>query len=493
MKSLKQEYRETLRVLGIILMFVGAAFLLPLIYVVVDREPGVSYMAFLSMVLIMESVGLGLYMIFKNNHPNVLTYQQGALTVFIAWLFTAIVSTIPFMMLGDTSFSKAFFESMSGWTTTGLSQLDVTVLDRSLLFFRSLIQFFGGFGLVALMVSSIIGIRSVSTLYESEGHDKVLPNIKKTAQTLFIIYITYFLAGTLLYVIVGMPFFDSINHSMSAISTGGFSVKSASIGAYDSIPIEVVTIILMILGSINFSAYILLMSGKFKQFIAVTENKFMLVWLIALSIIVTILLVGGIYPSMSTSLRHGIFESVSAITTTGYAISDYTLFSGSLIFIFVLIMIVGGQSGSTSGGVKMTRINLLRKNIVYNLKKVFQPKNLITENEITTTSGKQLVHKDDMNEQYNYIVLYMATLFFGSFILTTQGHALSASLFEYASTLGTVGLSVNIVSSTMSTLTTWVITLGMFLGRLEFTVILVAILKLFRDGSSGLKGRFSRT
>lgn len=489
MKTLKQEYSEIFRSLGIILMFVGLVFLIPIIYALIDAETSASYYAFFLMVLIMEVVGITLYRLCHDYDANIITYQQGAFTVVFAWVFTALVSTIPFILIMDLNFTQAFFESMSGWTTTGLSQLDEATVPRSLLIFRSIMQFSGGFGLVALMVSSIIGIRSVSTLYESEGHEKVLPNIKKTAQTLFTIYISYFAAGAALYVIVGMPFFDSINHSMSAVSTGGFSVRPESIGHYQSLPIEMVTIVLMLLGSINFSAYILLFTGRTKAFTRVTENRFMLVWLIPSSIIVVMLMVGGLYPSMTTSLRHGLFETVSAITTTGYSISDYTLFTGPLLFIFILFMIVGGQSGSTSGGIKMTRVNLIRKNIGHGFKKVFQPRNLITENEIQTPSGRQLIHKEDMNEQYNYITLYILSLFAGAFILTTQGFSLSESLFEYASTLGTVGLSVDVVSLSMSGLSTWVMTIGMFLGRLEFMVIIVAFLKVFRDGIQAFKER----
>ncbi len=170
------------------------------------------------------------------------------------------------MLAGMLNFTQAYFEAMSGWTTTGLSVVDVTKAPMLFLFFRSVMQFFGGFGIVLVVVSALsesLGMR----LYTAEGHnDKLLPNLAKSARMILKIYVGYFIAGTVLYVIFGMPVFDAVNHCMAALSTGGFSTKADSIGAYNSLPIELVTVILMLLGETNFFANMLLVRRKFRAF-----------------------------------------------------------------------------------------------------------------------------------------------------------------------------------------------------------------------------------
>ncbi len=487
MRSLKSEYSDTLHVVGFVLRIVGFGYLFPLLAVVFFNEAWTHALAFIGAFIGTELLALLFLKKLKADEDRTsFTFQQGALGIVGAWLLTMLISAGPFMAILGYDFTRAVFESVSGWTTSGLTTVAVEAAPGSILLFRSLLQFFGGFGLVALAASSIIGVGSLNALYDSEGHDRLLPNIKKTARSMFQIYIGLMVLGVLLYILAGMPAFDALNHSLSGISTGGFSVKEASIGHYDSVAIEGVTFALMLFGSTNFAAHILLFRRDFKSFFRITENRFFYFMLISMSIIAVLILWNLGFAFVGESLRHGAFETVSAITGTGYTISDYSAFPGAVVFFILIMMILGGQSGSTSGGLKMTRINLIRKNLSFAVRRIFQPEHQVTENVVQTPAGQKLIHKQDVIEIFNFVSIYMLALIIGTLVLTTQGAALKDGLFEFASTIGTVGLTIGVTAPEMPLLSQWTMIAGMFFGRLEFLIVLIVLVKLFRDAKIGI-------
>ncbi|MGM0435963.1 MAG: TrkH family potassium uptake protein [Bacillota bacterium] len=490
MRTLRQEYREIFAVTGLIGSVVAFVFLIPAVVSVLYGESFSTTLGFLVPFLVLEAFSLPIYRIFHDTDASRLSYLQGAVSVVFTWIIMVFASTLPFIMILDFNFTQATFETVSGWTTTGLSVVDVLNTPNSLLIFRSIMQFFGGFGIVALMITSIVGVGTMSTLYETEGHDQVLPNIKKTAQTLFSFYVGIMLAGALAYILAGMPAFDAINHSMSALATGGFSVQPDSIGHYDSIPIEGVTIALMVLGSLNFATYILLLRKKYKVLFSINEHRFYLaLMLIVISAGVFLLTQGGAY-AFGTSFRVGLFETVTALTGTGYSIVDsYTVLPAAFILLSIMLMTIGGQSGSTTGGLKVTRVHLMVKTFKHTIVRSFQAERQVTDNVVTTPSGEKNIHRQDMVHIYNYVTVYIAILIIGTIILATQGFSVTESFFEYASALGTVGLSIGVTNAALSGVAYWSMTLGMFLGRLEFLVVFVVFVKLYRDTVTTIKSK----
>lgn len=202
--------------------------------------------------------------------------QRSSLTVLFAWLWGIFIGAAPFIISGRLTALQALFESVSGWTTTGLSVMDVTVTPKIFLFHRSFMQFCGGLGFVMMMVMFVSGKQSMN-LFNAEGHpDKLMPNLKKTAQTIFVMYTNFLIAGIAAYQIAGMELFDSIMHTMCALSTGGFSTKLNSMGEYNSFSIEIITILLMLIGTTNFAVLLLLAKRKWRQFIRVSEIRFMI-------------------------------------------------------------------------------------------------------------------------------------------------------------------------------------------------------------------------
>lgn len=342
-------------------------------------------------------------------------------------------------------------------------------------------QFFGGVGLVLVMLSALSGTYGMR-LYNAEGHsDYLLPNLAKSARIIISIYAGYTIAGVALYVVFGMPVFDAINHSIGSLSTGGFSTMKDSIGAYHSFPIELITIILMLLGTTNFAAHLLLISKKFKQFNKISDLRFMLV-LLSISIpIVAFLSLNQLYGSASKGLRVAAFELTSALTTAGYSTVVYSDWTPLAILIMILMMLIGGGAGSTAGGIKFTRVHVLFQAFYWNIKRRLMPEHRVVQNYIYRPEGKLYIEDKHISEASNYAFIYMTLFFLAVCILAFHGYTLQDSLFEFASAIGTVGLSVGVTSPTAPKVVLWTMIFGMLLGRLEIYVIFIALIKFFRD------------
>lgn len=350
-------------------------------------------------------------------------------------------------------------------------------------------QFFGGAGLAVIMLSAIIGPYGFG-LYNAEGRsDKLLPNVVKSTKLIMTIYFGYFTAGAVLYIIAGMPWFDSVNHSLAALSTGGFSTKINSIGAYNSLAIELVTIILMLLGTTNFAAHYLLLRGKIRRFARIGEVRFIFLMIIIFFPVVTFFSLVKIYENVGESLRAGIFQIITAVSTTGYSTTDFNNWDNFSVFIIILLMIVGGGIGATAGGIKSYRIYVLIKSFIWNIKSYFLPKNIVRKNYIYKPEGKYYVTRSHVIRIANFVMVYILFYLAGSLILMLAGYSMRESLFEFGSAVGTVGLSVGITSPAAPDVVLWAEIAGMIFGRLEFFVIIFAFLQIIKDLKNYTRGR----
>lgn len=482
--SIIKSYKTVLGYIGVLLIIIGLILLLPTITIIFYQEDMKYLYCFVIPAFIAIFIGWLLSKNIKDKRNIQLTHRQDAVIVTITWLLAATFSAFPFILSGQLNFTQAFFEAVSGWTTTGLSVVDVTLTPKIYLLFRSIMQFFGGVGLVLVMLSALSGTYGMR-LYNAEGHsDYLLPNLAKSARIILSIYLGYTVAGVLLYVIFGMPLFDAVNHSIGSLSTGGFSTMKDSIGAYHSFPIELITIILMLLGTTNFAAHLLLIKGKFKTFGKIGEVQFMLVLLGILIPAIAFLSLNGVYSDLPRSLRISLFELTSALTTTGYSTVTYNEWKPLAILVMILLMLIGGGSGSTAGGIKVTRIHLLTKSFYWNIKKMLMPNNRIVQNYVLRPEGKVYIEDNHVSEASYYVFSYLIFYFIGVSILTYYGYSLQDSLFEFASAIGTVGLSVGITAANASPVVLWTETFGMILGRLEIYVVLITFIKITTDFSN---------
>ncbi len=420
----------------------------------------------------------------KKEEDVTLTLNEGGIIVVLSWIIAIFFSTLPFIWGLNMNWTQAIFEAVSGWTTTGLSVVDVSQTPAIYLLWRSIMQLLGGAGLAVIALSSILPMHGLG-LYQAEGRtDQLLPHIRRSTKMIIQIYTGYMIAGIILYYLSGMDLFNAINHSFAALSTGGFSTVTESIGYWNSIKIELVTIVLMFLGTINFATHYTLLQGKFKKFLRNGEIKLMGLLLAVFLPLVIFASLLGVYGSFSKSLRTGFFQLVTALSTTGYSTIDFNTWPVFANFIIILFMIIGGGTGSTAGGIKQYRIYIILKSIFWEVRRQFLPRNQVEENYIWRGEDKWYIKSEDISNVANYIFLYLLTYFAGVLIFLINGYPLQDSLFEFASALGTVGLSVGITGAATPGVILWTEIIGMLLGRLEILIIIFSIIKLLKDSTN---------
>ncbi|MCK8827917.1 TrkH family potassium uptake protein [Natroniella acetigena] len=480
-RIIKNRYKLIIKYIGILIMAIGGFLLLPLLALPFYPDEIIYLKAFVIPSIIFSSIGYLFYKKIDSKDESTLSLREGGIIVLSSWLVAIIASALPFVITGELNFTQAVFEATSGWTTTGLSVVDVAEAPHIFLLWRSIMQFFGGVGLVVVMLSSILHPYGFG-LYNAEGRsDQLLPHVRRSTKAIMYIYCGYTISGIILYVLVGMGLFDAINHSIAALSTGGFSTRVDSLGYWDSLSIEMVTWVLMILGTINFATHFALLKGKFKIFFKNGEIR-LLSALIALFVPVVIYFsLVELYDTLPNALRRGVFEIISAISTTGFSLNTFANWNQFGVFSVVILMLIGGGIGSTAGGIKLFRIYLMLKSLVWELQGFFLPENVVRENYIWRGESKLYIKPEYIKTTANYIFIYMITYFLGVLIFLAHGYPLLESMFEFASSLGTVGLSIGLTSPELPSLILWTQTFGMFLGRLEFLVIFFGIVKIIKD------------
>ena len=488
-EQLKERYRLVIKYLGTIIIGIGFALLFPLLVIPFYVEEIYQSIYFIISAGIALLIGISMRKSIKINSEETLSIQEGGVIIILSWIVAIFFAALPFWLSGILDFSQGIFEAVSGLTTTGLSMVDVTKTPKIFLMWRSIIQFFGGAGIAVVMLAAIIGPHGLA-LYNAEGRtDRLMPNVAKSTKLIMKIYSGYVFGGVVLYSMFGMTVFDAINHSMAAISTGGFSTQVDSIGAYNSIAIELITIVLMVLGTINFASHLLLLKGDIKNFVKIGEIKFM-GFLIAFSIpIAAFLSLNNIYGSIPKGLRVASFEFISAISTTGFSTVGYNNWHNSIIFMMIILMIIGGGTGSTAGGIKIYRIYVMIKSLVWNIQGYVLPRRVVRENIINRPEGEYCVKKNHIIDISNFITVYLIFYVFGVFVLVGNGYSLQNSMFEMASSISTVGLSVGITSPNAAISVMWVQIIGMLLGRLEFLVVFFAGIKIIKDIKFIIKNR----
>ncbi len=478
---------QILKSIGIVLMLVAVALLVPLLCLFAYPDEIVYIKDFLIPAAIALVVGGGLFFFVRPSAEGRFYNSLVSSTlVVLAWVVVIFFGALPFVFSGQLDMLMAVFESASGWTTTGFTVMDVSKVPNMFLLWRSITQLLGGLGVVFLLMVTAKGGNGM-VLFSAEGHsDRLHPNVKKTISLTLKLYAAFFVAGVVLYCVFGMSLFDAINHTMAAISTAGFTTQTASIGAYNSVPIEVVTILLMLLGSIGFASHALLVKGKIKKFFQVTEVRVYLIIIVVFTLILTCF----------TSFRESIFNIVSVMSTTGFSTVDYATWGGAnngvVILMLILVMLVGGGAGSTAGGIKQFRIALALKSAAWEFKRKFLPERAVKSNYIIRPNGKFFVQDRTLIDVYNYIIVYIVLWFIGTFIVCVSGYGFADSLFEISSALATAGASVGIVSPDMPVQVTWTVIVCMVIGRLEFVVLFTAIINIFKDSKDFIASKFKK-
>jgi trk system potassium uptake protein TrkH len=479
---LKQRYATILSSVGIIFILSGALQLTPLLLLIAIPEEAAHAPAFIVPAGCLGLAGLWLRMMFRHAAGVTLSVGEGGVVVLVSWMIAIIFSALPFMSVLRLSFSQAVFESVSGWTTTGLTVVDISHAGPMILLWRSILTLAGGAGLAIIMMSAIMGSAGIGISSAEGRSDQLVPHVRQSARLVLIIYSGYASIGALAYWMAGMSAFDAINHSFAAVSTGGFSTHTENIGYWNSPAIEVVSIPLMLVGNLNFVTAWSLLRGRFRLFVRNSEIRVMTVLIPVSAALVLLLTCLSIYPRLTKAVRVALFETISALTTTGFQTVQYDNWNDFGLVILILLMLVGGGTCSTAGGVKQFRIYLLWKLMVWEIMRSFLPRTAVVERSIWESNGKVFVDYDRVRQVCAFVFLYSAVYWAGVLIMCVYGFSLKDSLFEFASAIGNAGLSVGVTSPQMPVAVMWAMTIAMFLGRLEFFVVIISLIKLGRDG-----------
>jgi trk system potassium uptake protein TrkH len=485
---LRQRYRAILGYTGLLSLIASLLILSPLALLVVYRQDAASVWGFLFPGLVLGLPNLVLWRRLTPRPAESLTMPEGAVIVVLTWLLATLAGAIPFIFSG-MGFTHALFESTSGWTTAGLSVLDVSQASPLLLFYRSVTQLAGGAGLAILMLSTLTGPLGPGLAVVEGRQEQLLPHVRRSARLVLTLYAGYNVAGILALRLAGMTWFDAINHAFTALSTGGFSTQTQSIAYWRSPAIEIIVIVLMLLGMLNFLTAYTFLRTKFR---ATARNSEVRQSAVLILIGVAVLFFGvtsGLYATIGERLRVTIFNTISALSTTGFATVDYGQWNGLGWLVLILFMLIGGGAGSTAGGIKQYRIHVLSKGLLWEFRRRLLPRRAVTEPNAWHGEQRLFISDRQLRQVSMFVFLYVVVFVVGSGIIAAYGYPLQDSLFEFASALSTVGISVGITAADAPAGVLWVEMLAMFLGRLEFFAIVIGVLKLFHDGADMFSAR----
>lgn len=463
--------------IGTLLIFLAVCLLVPLTFALWWAEPTVS--AFASSVT--ACVGIGLFLRSSHMAPMVdLTRREGFLAVTAAWVMCSLFGALPFWISsGIPNGLDAWFETMSGLTTTGASILAaIEALPKSLLLWRSLTHWLGGLGIVVMVIAVLPSLGAKGAfLYRGEAGltpTQFTPRLTNTAKILFAIYASLTAAEIGLLLLCGMSLFDAVTHAFGTIATGGFSPRNASVGAYHSLPIELVIIGFMFLGGCNFGLYYRVVSGYWRQAWQSTEWRvYVLLLCVSISIITWDISATGLYPSLSGALRDAAFQTVSISTTTGFVTADFNLWPPLSRTLLLLLMFSGACLGSTSGAIKIGRLILLAKLARQRLRRLHRPRQV----QVLHYEGT-LVESREVEYTAVFFVLYLGLAVAATLLLTFFDLDIVSSLSAVATTLGGVGPGLNLVGpmrnfAPLSAPVKLLLIGCMLVGRLELYTLLV--------------------
>ena len=475
-------YKTVFFTLGILQVILGLAMVIPIIIQFIYNELDSS---FISSGIITIIFGI-LFFLSNLDHDKKLNLPQAFLLTALSWLSIAVFGSLPFIFSNlDLNITDAFFESMSGITTTGstiITNLDVA--PKSILLWRAILQWLGGIGIILMAITLMpimnVGGMQLFKISSNDTAEKILPKSKEISLRLIFIYavLTFFCA--FFYKIFGMNFFDSLTHSMTTIATGGFSNYNQSIGYFDSILIETTSMIFILLGSLPFIAYLKFLNGDKKIFFSDTQIKtfFKVVFFSIIILFIYLLILKQ--SLLEISIRSVAFNVISILTGTGYVTKDFNQWGNFPLVFFLILMFIGGCAGSTACEIKIFRIQLLYYFLINQLKKIIYPRGIFV-----IKYDKNNIDDKFMSSVISFIFLYIVIFFLLTAILSLTGLDFITSISGAATSISNVGpglgetIGPNGNFSSLSNLSKWALSLGMILGRLELFAILVLFIPSF--------------
>ncbi|MFP4036138.1 MAG: TrkH family potassium uptake protein [Desulfobacteraceae bacterium] len=476
--------RTIINFIGALTLVLGLSMAAPLA-VSLAYDDGSARALVFSMALTLAA-GLILIFVTRRREPAQLNHRDGALIVAAGWAAAGLVGTLPYILSGSIPvFTNAYFESISGFTTTGASILsDIERLPEGILLWRSQTQWFGGMGIIVLSVAilPLLGVGGMQ-LYKAEVPspvvDKLKPRISETAKTLWKVYILITMLEVLLLLGGGMPLFEAVCHAFCTMPTGGFSPNNASIAHYNSAYTEVVILVFMLLAGINFSLHYRFMTGQASVFGKDPEFKVFIGIFVVFTAVVTVDILGPVYGSLTDALRYSSFQVGSILTTTGFVTADYDQWPTLSRNILLLCMFLGGMAGSTGGGIKIMRVVLLVKHIQREIFRVIHPR------AVTTVKlGGRPIPNEVLSSVVGFFLLFISIFIAAVLCMSALGLDMVSAIASVAASIGNIGPGLAAVGPVRNYLEIpmagkWILTFCMLLGRLEIYTVIVLLMPGF--------------
>jgi len=492
----KLNYKIISHIMGLLLLCNGG-FMIFAVLVSWYYEDGVTYQIGIASILAMF-VGV-LLMFLTRGHRKELKQRDGYIIVTFGWIFMALSGTLPYVLSEAVpGFTDAFFETMSGYTTTGATILnDIESIPKGILFWRSLTHWIGGMGIIVLAIAilpllGIGGMQLFSAESPGPSSDKLKPRITDTAKRLWLIYVGYTVAETILLKVAGMSMFDAVNHALSTMATGGFSTKNMSVSYWNDNPvIQYIIIVFMFLGGTNFVLSYFGFKVNVQKVLHDNEFRWYVGFVSAFTIIAAAVIyfqadVGlssiphpQVWGEAESSFRHALFQVLAIVTTTGFVTADYTMWTPFLTVFFFGIFFLGASAGSTSGGVKVMRHMIMIKNALMEFKRTLHPNAILP----VRFNGKAVQNVIVFNI-LGFFILYMLSFIIGAVVLAFMGLNFETSIGAAASSLGNIGPAFGAVGpinnfDVLPSAGKWWCSFLMLIGRLELFTVLIILTPFF--------------
>ncbi|PKG42056.1 TrkH family potassium uptake protein [Psychroflexus sp. MES1-P1E] len=486
--------------MGVLLVFNGGFMLIPAIYSWFSQES----VAFSIAVSAIISIFIGLLaMFFTKNHDKDISQREGYLIVTLGWLFMVLSGMLPYALSGEIKgIENIFFETMSGYTTTGASIVnDIEALPEGILLWRSLTHWIGGMGIIVLAVAilplfGIGGMQLFSAESPGPSADKVKPKIADTAKRLWLIYFGYTISETILLKVAGMTWFDACNHALSTLSTGGFSTKNANLAYWNDNPsIQYIVIFFMFLAGTNFVVSYYAFKGKITNVLHNEEFKWYFLFILGATAFTSLSIYyvsdptsasieyPMVFGEIESAIRHGLFQVLAIITTTGFVSADYTLWTPLLTVLFFGLFFLGGSAGSTSGGIKVIRHLIMIKNGFQEFRRILHPNAILPVRYKGSSVDQKIVYN-----VLGFFILYSLSFIIGAAVFAGTGLDFETALGASASSLGNVGPAFGELSPvdnyvSLSVFGKFWSSFLMLLGRLELFTVLILFTSYFWKNS----------
>ncbi len=478
-------YRYILLAVSRVVALIALTMLIPLGLSFFYRDG--EYLNFLIPILIGIMVPVILFFLIREEISDI-SHRDAIVIVVLSWVLVSLYGAIPFYLSGYfSSFTDAFFETISGFTATGSTVLkDIESLPRSLLFWRSQTHWLGGMGIIVLSIAIFPSLSGKMSLFGSEApvpptEEKLLPRVVDVAKTYWKIYIILTLIEVILLLPV-MGLFDAVTHSFASIAGGGFSTKNMSIAAFDSLYVEIVVMVFMIAGATSFILHYYGLKGRFSVYLKSTEFLIFVTMIVISTISIALYMTMSLNNDFLHSLRSSIFQVVSIITTTGFATEDFKLWSPFGQLILITLMFIGGMAASTSGSIKVSRYEIIFKGIRFSFRRLIHPHSV----SIVKVRGVE-VSDDILSNVELFFFMYIAIFVLSGLCLLGLGNDPATSFSAVAATMGNVGPGIGMVGpfdnfAHFSTMAKWILSLDMLIGRLEIWTVVVLFLPRFWSG-----------